>query len=134
MRYFTGAPSLGSYYWENRAGVEAECRFFADSPAGKDALAVAEARGLTHVACFRSPGPAFLYDSCRHASFDTRRAARSLGGELAKPEPETASWLVPDGEWDRSVAGGVLQGPDGKLTAYPARWKLVRLRPEEAVR
>ena len=133
VRYFTGAPSLGSYYWENLAGLEAEARFFADAPAGKEALAVAKERGLTHVACFLSPGPPFLHDSCRHLGFDTRRAERSLGGELAKQEPKVAGWIVPEDEWSRQIAGFVIQGPDETFAPFPVAWKVVRLHPEEAL-
>ena len=46
--YFTGIPSVASFYWENLDGWQAETAFYNDRPDGETAPDIARTRGLTH--------------------------------------------------------------------------------------
>ena len=52
LYYFTGIPSVASFYWENLEGWQAEARFYGD---GETARAIALKRGLTHATALSAP-------------------------------------------------------------------------------
>lgn len=128
--YFTGARSLASYYWENAEGIAAESRFFADTPAGREAEKIARERGLTHLAFLASDGPATMYavlasgDDLVHA----RAVRETLGGRLAQNRP-VAQWIRENKPLDELAIGEALRAPGGKLLPYPTPWRAYDLLP-----
>ncbi len=63
LYYFSGIPSVASYYWENAAGWRAEATLLADtSPHAKAAREIARERGVTHiVSVIQSSYPEIYY-------------------------------------------------------------------------
>ena len=55
LYYFTGIPSVASFYWENLEGWQAEAGFYGDGGDGETARAIAEERGLTHALALPAP-------------------------------------------------------------------------------
>jgi hypothetical protein len=130
--YFTGAQSLASYYWENAEGIAAESRFFADTPAGREAEAIARERELTHLAFLASDGPATMYavlasgDDLVHA----RAVHETLGGRLAEKR-SVARWIKENKPLNELAIGEALRAPGGKLLPYPTPWRAYDLAQSE---
>jgi hypothetical protein len=102
IAYFARIPVVGSFYWENVAGVEDSAAFFgALDP--QDAAAIASKRKISHVIV--PSGPLFpnYFDFVQHGHYDTARAKRTLASTLTEGSPlSLPAWLEIDDEIDKA--------------------------------
>ena len=99
LYYFSGIPSVASYYWENSAGWQAEASLLADvSPAADQALAIARERGLTHiVSSVHSSYPEVYFYVATGIHDPTYAALHTLDGRLTyEPFTNRPAWAVID--------------------------------------
>ena len=89
LYYYSGIPSVASYYWENAAGWQAEATLLADaSPGARQAGAIARERGLTHIVTVnRSSYPALYYFIASGIDNPAYAAYHVLDGWLTYPTP-----------------------------------------------
>ena len=90
--YFSGIPSVASFYWENRAGWLAETLFYGDGGEGQTARALAASRGLTH-----AMGPHPAQRACLleiNPSAATSFPHRTLADRLSPPgSSDLPAWI-----------------------------------------
>lgn len=99
LYYYSGIPSVASYYWENTAGWQAEASLLADvSPAADQALAIARERGLTHiVSSVHSSYPDIYFYVATGIHDPLYAALHTLDGRLTyEPFTNRPAWTVID--------------------------------------
>lgn len=97
LYYYSGIPSLASYYWENAAGWRAEAALLADaSPDAAQARAIARDRGLTHIVTLhRSAYPALYHYVATGIDDPAYSARHTLDGWLTYPSPSNRPAWTP---------------------------------------
>lgn len=117
LYYFSGIPSVASYYWENTAGWQAEAALLADvSPAADQALAIARERGLTHlVSSVHSSYPEVYFYVATGIHDPTYAALHTLDGRLTyEPFTNRPAWTVIDEPLSQIGRGDyIFKTPDG---------------------
>jgi hypothetical protein len=99
LYYYSGIPSVASYYWENAAGWQAEATLLADpSPNAQKARAIAQERGLTHlVSVIHSSYPEIYYFVASGDDNPVYAALHTLDGWLTyAPFTNRPSWTAID--------------------------------------
>ena len=101
LYYFTGIPSVASFYWENVAGWQAEIDFYCDAPDGNMARVIARERGLTHALALPAPDRECLFAmrTAQASSGDGWDPDQpSLANRIAaeNPRPEPPDWMSLD--------------------------------------
>ncbi len=115
--YFSGIPSVASFYWENAAGWRAEATLLADtSPNAEAARKIAQERGLTHiVSVIRSSYPEIYYFIASGHHDPLFAALHTLDGWLTyAPFTNRPSWTAIDEPLSQIGKGGyVFKTPSG---------------------
>lgn len=126
--YFTGQSSLASYYWENKPGIEAECRLFADSIYASAAKAIIQERGLTHFAWHPTTTTPLIFDTCKHGDINLRRTRQTLGARLNPQLPAALNWLAYQPAISQETIGFSIQKPDKTFQSFPLGWQLYAIQ------
>ncbi len=124
LYYYSGIPSVASYYWENAAGWRAEASMLADvSPDAEEALAIARDRGLTHLVSVVHSSYPELYYFVATGIHDPRFAAlHTLDGRLTyAPFTNRPPWTAIDEPLSKI-------GQDGYIFKTPSGYAKERLR------
>lgn len=124
LYYYSGIPSVASYYWENTAGWRAEASMLADvSPDAELALAIARDRGLTHLVSVVHSSYPELYYFVATGIHDPRFAAlHTLNGKLTyAPFDNRPTWTAIDEPLSKI-------GQDGYIFKTPTGYAKERLR------
>lgn len=115
--YFSGIPSVASYYWENAAGWRAEATLLADtSPNAEAARKIARERGLTHiVSVIQSSYPEIYYFIASGNHDPLFAALHTLDGWLTyAPFTNRPSWTAIDEPLSQiGQSGYVFKTPSG---------------------
>lgn len=87
LYYYSGIPSVASYYWENAAGWQAEATMLADTaPNAEQALSIARERDLTHIISVTNSSYPEVYAYIATGTEDPVYAAlHTLDGHLTYP-------------------------------------------------
>ena len=117
LYYFSGIPSVASFYWENAAGWRAEAALLADtSPQADAARKIAQERGLTHiVSVIQSSCPAIYYFIASGHHDPVFAALHTLDGWLTySPFTNRPSWTAIDEPLSQiGQSGYVFKTPSG---------------------
>ena len=109
LYYFTGIPSVASFYWENVAGWQAEIEFYCDAPAGTRARELAAERGLTRALALPEPDRECLRAMRAAAAPDLPPASPALADRMAQTNaPPPVPWMWLDGELSAAVSERIL--------------------------
>lgn len=133
LYYYSGIPSVASYYWENAAGWQAEAALLADaSPDASQAKTIARERGLTHVVTvLRSSIPA-LYDyvatGIDHPAYS---AHHTLDGWLTYPtRSNRPSWIAIDEPLTKIGQADYLFKTPAGLAKEKLQYQVYSIRPD----
>ena len=109
LYYFTGIPSVASFYWENVAGWQAEVAFYCDAPDGVRARALAAERGLTRALALPEPDRECLRAMRAAAAPDVPPASPALADRMAQTNaPPPVPWMRLDGELSAAASERIL--------------------------
>ena len=135
LYYYSGIPSVASYYWENTAGWRDEARLLADvSPAAATAQTLARERGLTHlVSVVRSTYPELYFYIADGIADPAYAAARTLDGRLTQPPFNgLPAWLSIDEPLSKIGQGDyVFKIPSG-YAKERLQYQVFAVRPDAA--
>ncbi|MHB8878025.1 MAG: hypothetical protein ACYC8T_30380 [Myxococcaceae bacterium] len=90
--YYGGVRMVGSQYWTNAAGLEADHRMLGTYDAG-EAQAIARERGITHIVIAATRLTVENVLSVSHGAVDWNRSGETLVGQLCSMTPHPPAWL-----------------------------------------
>ena len=135
LYYYSGIPSVASYYWENTAGWRDEARLLADvSPDAGTAKALARERGLTHlVSVVRSTYPELYLYIADGIADPAYAAAHTLDGRLTHPPfADLPAWLSVDEPLTKIGQGDYIFKTPSGYAKERLQYQVFAIRPDPA--
>lgn len=133
LYYYSGIPSVASYYWENAAGWQAEATLLADgSPDAGQAKAIARERGLTHIVTVKRSSFPALYDYVATGIDNPAYSAHhTLDGWLTYPSPSNRpSWIAIDEPLTKIGQTDYLFKTPAGLAKEKLQYQVYSIRPD----
>ena len=133
LYYYSGIPSVASYYWENAAGWQAEATLLADgSPDAGQAKAIARERGLTHIVTVKRSSFPALYDYVATGIDNPAYSAHhTLDGWLTYPSPSNRpTWIAIDEPLTKIGQTDYLFKTPAGLAKEKLQYQVYSIRPD----